>query len=79
MSTFITFGKLQGLGVFLDTYIMRCWREDKERYWLKSIGGMWLYEGLVKVADGWFSSPKLAAFLGMANDATSAATPTAAL
>lgn len=39
---------------------------------------MWLYEGLVKAADGWFSSPKLASFLGMASDATSAASPTAA-
>lgn len=58
------------------------WSTRIQAWWLTPLrlflGGMWLYEGLVKVADGWFSSPKLAAFLGMANDATSAATPTAA-
>lgn len=37
------------------------------------LGGMWLYEGIVKISEGWLSSPKLAAFLGMATDATSAA------
>ena len=41
------------------------------------LGGMWLYEGIVKVLEGWFTSPKLASFLGMATDATSAASSSA--
>jgi NADH dehydrogenase len=48
-----------------------------QAWWLAPLrlflGGMWLYEGIVKVAEGWLSSPKLASFLGMATDATSAA------
>ncbi len=49
-----------------------------QAWWLTPLrlflGGMWLYEGIVKISDGWFNSPKLASFLGMATDATSAAT-----
>lgn len=41
------------------------------------LGGMWLYEGIAKVIEGWLQSPKLANFLGMASDATSAASGTA--
>ncbi len=37
------------------------------------LGGMWVYEGIVKVLEGWLTSPKLAGFLGMAKDATSGA------
>ena len=64
--------------IFLEKH----WSTRIQAWWLTPLrlffGGMWLYEGLVKVADGWFSSPKLASFLGMASDATSAASPTAA-
>ena len=62
--------------------IEKHWSTRIQAWWLTPLrlflGGMWLYEGLVKVADGWFNTPKLAAFLGMASDATSAATPSAA-
>lgn len=64
--------------IFLEKH----WSTRVQAWWLTPLrlflGGMWLYEGLVKAADGWFSSPKLASFLGMASDATSAASPTAA-
>ena len=64
--------------IFLEKH----WSTRVQAWWLTPLrlflGGMWLYEGLVKAADGWFSSPKLASFLGMASDATSAATPSAA-
>ena len=64
--------------IFLEQH----WSTRVQAWWLTPLrlflGGMWLYEGLAKIAEGWFTSPKLAAFLGMANDATSAATPTAA-
>lgn len=64
--------------IFLEQH----WSTRVQAWWLTPLrlflGGMWLYEGLVKVAEGWFSSPKLAAFLGIASDATSAATVTAA-
>lgn len=58
------------------------------RVWL---GAVWLYEGLVKVAAGWFASPKLEAFFGGAaswydsilkgatSDGTTAATGAAAV
>lgn len=62
--------------------IEKHWSTRIQAWWLTPLrlflGGMWLYEGLVKVADGWFNTPKLAAFLGMASDASSAATPSAA-
>ncbi len=52
-----------------------------QAWWLTPLrlflGGMWLYEGIVKVVEGWLSSPKLASFLGMASDATSAASGSA--
>ena len=34
---------------------------------------MWFYEGIKKITDGWLASPKLVQYLGMATDATSAA------
>ena len=40
------------------------------------MGGMWLYEGIEKIKEGWLNSPRLASFLGMASDATTGATPT---
>ena len=59
------------------------------RVWL---GAVWLFEGIMKVVEGWFVSPKLTGFFGGANswynsilngtagtvDGTSAATPEAA-
>lgn len=64
--------------IFLEKH----WSTRIQAWWLTPLrlflGAMWLYEGLVKAADGWFSSPKLASFLGMASDATSAATASAA-
>ncbi len=33
------------------------------------LGGWWLWEGIKKITDGWFTSPKLASFLGMSADA----------
>ncbi|MCX7773416.1 MAG: NAD(P)/FAD-dependent oxidoreductase [Clostridia bacterium] len=53
------------------------WSTRLQAWWLTPLrlflGGMWLYEGIVKVTEGWLLSPKLAQFLGMATDATSAA------
>jgi NADH dehydrogenase len=58
--------------------IEKHWSTRIQAWWLTPLrlflGGMWLYEGIVKIADGWLKSPKLAAFLGMASDAASAAT-----
>lgn len=31
------------------------------------LGGIWLYEGIIKVQEGWLSQPKLEAFFGGAN------------
>jgi len=59
--------------IFLEKH----WSTRMQAWWLTPLrlflGGMWLYEGIVKVTEGWLSSPKLASFLGMASDATSAA------
>lgn len=63
-------------------FVEKHWSTRMQAWWLTPLrvffGGMWLYEGIVKIADGWFNSPKLAAFLGMASDATSAATSSGA-
>jgi len=53
---------------------MRAWWVTPLRLFL---GGMWLYEGIKKILEGWFASPKLAEFLGMAADSQSAATGSA--
>ncbi len=62
-------------------FVEKHWSTRIQAWWLTPLrlflGGMWLYEGIVKVTDGWLSSPKLASFLGMASDATSAATGSA--
>jgi len=59
-------------------FVEKHWSTRIQAWWLTLLrlflGGMWLYEGIVKIKDGWFTSPKLAAFLGMASDASSAAT-----
>jgi len=63
-------------------FIEKHWSTRVQAWWLTPLrlflGGMWLYEGIVKIIDGWFTSPKLAAFLGMASDAASSATSAAA-
>lgn len=53
---------------------MRAWWTTPLRLFL---GGMWLYEGIQKALEGWFTNPKLAEFLGMASDSHSAATGSA--
>ncbi|SHJ42904.1 NAD(P)/FAD-dependent oxidoreductase [Thermoclostridium caenicola] len=53
---------------------MRAWWTTPLRLFL---GGMWLYEGIKKVIEGWLKVPKLAEFLGMAADSQSAATGSA--
>lgn len=53
---------------------MRAWWTTPLRLFL---GGMWLYEGIKKALEGWFTTPKLAEFLGMAADSQSAATGSA--
>ena len=53
---------------------MRAWWTPPLRLFL---GGMWLYEGIQKALEGWFTNPKLAEFLGMAGDSHSAATGSA--
>lgn len=53
---------------------MRAWWVAPLRIFL---GAMWLYEGIKKALEGWFTSPKLAEFLGMAADSNSAATGSA--
>lgn len=54
------------------------WSTRMQAWWATPLrmffGVMWLVEGLIKVGDGWLSSPKLASFLGMSSDATSGAT-----
>ncbi len=63
-------------------FLEQHWSTRIQAWWLTPLrlflGGMWLYEGIVKVMEGWLSDPKLAAFLGMATDATSAATSASA-
>lgn len=61
-------------------FLERHWSTRMQAWWLTPLrvflGGMWLYEGIEKVKQGWLSSPRLASFLGMANDAATGATPT---
>ena len=53
------------------------WSTRMQAWWVTLLrlflGGMWLYEGIKKVNDSWLSSPKLAAFLGMASDTSTSA------
>lgn len=62
-------------------FLQRNYTKTVQAWWLVPLrlflGWSWFYEGLKKVQEGWFTSPKLAAFLGHASagaDATSAAT-----
>jgi len=63
-------------------FLEKHWSTRIQAWWITPLrmflGGMWLYEGLQKVSEGWFTSPKLASFLGMAADTTSSATPAGA-
>lgn len=60
-------------------FLQKHWSAKMQVWWLAPLrvflGVMWLYEGIKKVTEGWFVSPKLASFLGIATDATSSATP----
>jgi NADH dehydrogenase len=60
------------------TLLEKHWSTRTQAWWQFPLrlflGGMWLYEGLKKALDGWFTSPKLAGFLGMSSDASSGAT-----
>ena len=60
--------------IFLEKH----WSTRMQAWWITPLrvflGGMWFYEGIKKVNEGWLSSPKLANFLGMATDANTAAT-----
>lgn len=62
--------------------IEKHWSTRVQAWWLTPIrlflGGMWLYEGIVKITEGWFQDAKLAQFLGLASDASSSATVAAA-
>ena len=54
------------------------WSTKTQAWWQVPLrlflGGIWVYEGLKKALEGWFTEPKLASFLGMNTDATSGAT-----
>lgn len=58
-------------------FLEKHWSTRMQAWWLAPLrmflGGFWLYEGIKKVTEGWLSSAKLASFLGMSTDATSAA------
>lgn len=60
--------------IFLEKH----WSTRLQAWWLTPLriflGGMWFYEGALKISEGWLSSPKLANFLGMATDVNSSAT-----
>ncbi|PKM90844.1 MAG: pyridine nucleotide-disulfide oxidoreductase [Firmicutes bacterium HGW-Firmicutes-12] len=59
------------------------WSTRIQAWWLVPVrlflGWAWLYEGIKKIGEGWFLSPKLATFFGYATgtDANTAATPLA--
>jgi len=54
------------------------WSTRIQTWWLAPLriylGWVWLYEGIKKINEGWFESPKLKVFFGYGTDATSAAT-----
>ncbi|HBN84810.1 MAG TPA: pyridine nucleotide-disulfide oxidoreductase [Clostridiales bacterium] len=59
------------------------WSRRMQAWWVVPVrvflGLTWLIEGIKKVKEGWFTSPKLASFLGMATDGIAGATPGTAL
>lgn len=61
-----------------QTVLERHWSARAQAWWMLPLrlflGGIWVYEGILKVLEGWFVEPKLASFLGMAKDAVSGAT-----
>lgn len=62
-------------------FLQKNYTKTVQAWWLVPLrlflGWTWFYEGLKKILEGWFTTPKLAAFLGYA-DATSSATTGAA-
>jgi len=63
-------------------FLEKHWSTRMQVWWLAPLrvffGVMWLYEGIKKVMEGWFTSPMLASFLGFASDGTTGATPSTA-
>lgn len=64
-------------------FLQRNYTKTVQGWWLVPLrlflGWSWFYEGLKKVQEGWFTSPKLAAFLGYsASGADAASTATGA-
>ncbi len=62
-------------------FLQRNYTKTVQAWWLVPLrlflGWSWFYEGLKKVLEGWFTTPKLASFLGYGTDAASGATGTA--
>lgn len=50
------------------------WSTRVQAWWITPLriflGVMWLYEGIVKINDGWLTEPKLASFLGVVSSST---------
>lgn len=50
------------------------WSTRVQAWWITPLriflGVMWLYEGIVKINDGWLTQPKLASFLGVVSSST---------
>ncbi|MGI6563368.1 MAG: FAD-dependent oxidoreductase [Clostridia bacterium] len=59
-------------------FLEKHWSTRVQAWWLVPLriflGVTWLIEGINKVKEGWFTSPKLASFLGMAADGVTGAT-----
>jgi NADH dehydrogenase len=57
------------------------WSSRMQAWWVTLLrlflGGMWIAEGIQKINENWLSSPKLAAFLGLASDSSSSASEVA--
>ncbi|MHB1314451.1 MAG: NAD(P)/FAD-dependent oxidoreductase [Christensenellales bacterium] len=60
-------------------FFQRNYTKTVQAWWLVPLrlflGWTWVWEGMKKIGEGWFNSPKLAAFLGVPNMVTGA-TPT---
>ena len=56
------------------TFLQRHYTKMQPSWWgtllRMFLGGWWIYEGLQKVTDGWFTSPHLKSFLGLASTDT---------
>ena len=63
-------------------FLQRHYTKTVQAWWLVPLrlflGWTWVYEGIKKVQEGWFTSPKLASFLGFASGADASSTATGA-